>query len=132
MKANLMNNELDNFKVELNNEKNRLIIIAKGFIDEKGVEIIPKMVMDKAKSLKDNAGVLLDLRDFSLAKKSDDLKSGLLKVLPQAKYFANVSGTSPVGSMQVRRLSSENTTGIEIETFEKINDAVKWLDSKQG
>jgi len=127
-----MNNELDGTEIRLDKEKNRLFVKVGGFVKKERTEETFREIMKKASQLGENAGALMDLRSFTVAQKTENLNSDLSHIMPKVKYVANLMGSSPVGKLQIRRFTDEKNKNLVVEFFDDFNDAIKWLDLKQG
>jgi len=121
----------EKFEVFFELEKNRMLIKLKGFLNSNDMILMLEFLKVANQNLKRNASALIDLREFKIFKKIDNLEDKIPQAMNHVRFAAFVFGPSPLAKMQIKNLNGHIHTNLERRFFESIKQAENWLDIRQ-
>ncbi len=130
MSARKSSNPDEKFEVFFELEKNRMLIKLKGFLNSDDIVLMLEFLKVANQNLKKNASALIDLRDFKVFQKVDNLEDKIPQAMNRVRFAAFVFGPSALPKMQIRNLNGHIHANLEREFFDSMNQAENWLDIK--
>ena len=122
----------EKFEVHFELEKNRMHVKLKGFLNSEDIILMLEFLKVANKNLKANASALIDLREFKVFKKIDNLEDKIPQAMNRVRFAAFVFGNSALPKMQIKNLDGHIHADLERKFFDSMNQAENWLDIKQS